>query len=62
MEGMVVFDDMPGFPAAQAELAGLIREGRVQYREEIFDGLASLPEAFCGLFSGQSFGRRLVRV
>jgi hypothetical protein len=62
MEGMVVFDDMPGFPAAQAELAGLIREGRVQYREEIFDGIASLPEAFCGLFSGQSFGRRLVRV
>jgi hypothetical protein len=62
MEGMVVFDDMPGFPAAQAELAGLIRDGRVQYREEIFDGIASLPEAFCGLFSGQSFGRRLVRV
>ena len=62
MEGMVVFDDMPHFPAAQAELAGLIRDGRVQYREEIFDGLASLPEAFCGLFSGQSFGRRLVRV
>jgi hypothetical protein len=62
MEGMVVFDDMPHFPAAQEQLAGLIRDGRVQYREEIFDGLASLPEAFCGLFSGQSFGRRLVRV
>ncbi len=62
MEGMVVFDDMPGFPAAQAELAGMIRAGQVRYREEIFDGLASLPAAFSGLFTGQSFGRRLIRV
>jgi len=61
-EGMVVFDDMPGFPAAQAELAGMIRAGQVKYREEIFDGLASLPAAFSGLFTGQSFGRRLIRV
>lgn len=62
MEGMVVFDDLPQFPAAQEQLAGLIRDGKVAYREEIFDGLASLPEAFCGLFSGASFGRRLIRL
>jgi hypothetical protein len=62
MEGLVVFDDMPQFAAAQAELAGLIRDGRMQYREELFDGLASLPQAFCGLFTGASFGRRLVRL
>lgn len=62
MEGLVVFDDLPGFAAAQAELAGLIQDGTVKYREEVFDGLASLPAAFCGLFSGASFGRRVVRV
>lgn len=62
MEGMVVFDDLPGFAAAQAELAGLIKSGAVKYREEVFEGLASLPEAFCGLFTGASFGRRVVRV
>jgi NADPH-dependent curcumin reductase CurA len=39
-----------------------IRAGQVKYREEIFDGLASLPAAFSGLFTGQSFGRRLIRV
>nr|WP_310522518.1 NADP-dependent oxidoreductase [Polymorphobacter sp.] len=62
MEGMVVFDDLPGFAAAQAELAGMIHDGRVVYREEVFEGLASLPAAFCGLFTGASFGRRVVRV
>lgn len=62
MEGLVVFDDLPGFAAAQAELAALIRAGQLVYREEVFEGLASLPEAFCGLFTGASFGRRVVRV
>ncbi len=62
MEGMVVFDDLPGCAAAQAELADLIKSGAIQYREEIFEGLESLPQAFCGLFSGASFGRRVVRI
>lgn len=62
MEGLVVFDDLPGFAAAQAELAELIKNGTIKYREEVFEGLESLPEAFCGLFTGASFGRRVVRV
>lgn len=62
MEGLVVFDDLPHFAAAQAELADFIKSGAVKYREEVFEGLAALPEAFCGLFTGASFGRRVVRV
>jgi hypothetical protein len=62
MEGLVVFDDLPEFAEAQAALAGLIHSGAVKYREEVFEGLDSLPAAFCGLFSGASFGRRIVRV
>ena len=61
-EGMVVFDDLGSFAAAQGELARLISSGAVVYREEVFEGLESLPAAFCGLFSGASFGRRVVRV
>ncbi|WP_416907561.1 MAG: NADP-dependent oxidoreductase [Polymorphobacter sp.] len=61
MEGILVFDDLAGFAEAQAGMAALVRDGLV-YREEIFDGLAQLPEAFCGLFTGASFGRRLVRI
>jgi NADPH-dependent curcumin reductase len=62
MEGLVVFDDLPGFAEAQSALAELIKNGTIQYREEVFEGLESLPAAFCGLFSGASFGRRVVRV
>ncbi|MBC7504108.1 MAG: NADP-dependent oxidoreductase [Sandarakinorhabdus sp.] len=62
MEGILVFDDLGGFAAAQAELAALIANGAIKYREEVFEGLAALPAAFCGLFTGASFGRRVVRV
>ncbi|WP_287889073.1 NADP-dependent oxidoreductase [Blastomonas sp.] len=62
MRGLVVFDDIPQFAAAQAEMGGMIRDGKLVYREELFDGLDQLPQAFCGLFTGANFGRRLVRL
>lgn len=63
MEGLVVFDDLAGFPAAQAEVAAMIRDGKLATREVIRDGIPALPELFCELFGGGSdFGRRLVRV
>ncbi|MDO9487264.1 MAG: NADP-dependent oxidoreductase [Sphingomonadaceae bacterium] len=64
MEGMVVFDDLPAFPAAQAGVAALIRDGKLKTREVIRDGVAALPQLFSELFApgNADFGRRLVRV
>ncbi len=62
MEGLVVFDDLKAFPAAQSELAELIAGGRLAYVEERFYGLESAPEAFCGLFRGENFGRRIIHL
>lgn len=64
MEGMVVFDDLPAFPAAQGEVAGLLRLGKLKTREVIRHSIAALPQLFSELFEGGNadFGRRLVRV
>jgi hypothetical protein len=59
MEGLVVFDDLRGFPAAQAEVAGLLRDGLLHSRDVVGNGLASLPGLFVGLFTGSDYGRRL---
>lgn len=59
MEGLVVFDDLPHFAAAQSEVAGLLREGALVTREVVGKGLESLPGLFEGLFSGEDFGRRI---
>lgn len=62
MEGLVVFDDMRQFPEAQTQMAAWIAAGDLKYREERFDGIEALPGAFAGLFTGESFGRRIVRL
>ena len=60
MEGLVVYDYGVQFNEARAQLAEWVRTGKLSYREEIIDGLEQAPSAFIGLFTGDSFGRRLV--
>jgi NADPH-dependent curcumin reductase CurA len=43
-------------------MAGWIADGSLKIAIEEFDGLETLPEAFCGLFRGENFGRRLARL
>jgi NADPH-dependent curcumin reductase CurA len=62
MEGLVVYDYAVQFNDARAQMAEWVREGKLTYREEIIEGLEQAPAAFIGLFKGESFGRRLVRV
>jgi len=62
MQGLVVFDDMPNFPEAQGLISELIRSKKLVFKEEFFEGMENLPNAFCGLFKGENFGRRLVKI
>jgi NADPH-dependent curcumin reductase CurA len=62
MEGLVVFDDLRGFAAAQEELGAFIEAGAVQVREMRYKGIETAPEAFIGLFEGEGFGRRIIEV
>ena len=41
---------------------GLIGKGELKLKEERFSGIETMPEAFCGLFRGENFGRRVVQV
>lgn len=63
MEGLVVFDDLRAFAAAQLECAAMITDGRLKLAEVVSDGIASLPQAFCDLFQpGAAFGRRIAKL
>lgn len=62
MQGLVVFDFAREFPAALTELSQMISAGKLAVREERFEGIVNMPAAFCGLFRGENFGRRVVRV
>ncbi len=62
MQGLVVFDFAREFPVALNEMATLIAKGELKLKEERFEGIEKMPEAFCGLFRGENFGRRVTKV
>ncbi|PJK28130.1 NADP-dependent oxidoreductase [Minwuia thermotolerans] len=61
MQGLVVFDDLPWDDAERA-MAEHVLAGEIVWRDEIGEGLESIPEAFAGLFRGENRGRRLARL
>ena len=62
LEGFIIFDHYARFPEFLAEVAPWVRDGRLQYRETIVDGIENVPAAFAGLFRGENVGKMLVRV
>lgn len=62
MQGLVVFDFAREFPEALDRMAQMIAAGNLKYAEERFKGIEAMPEAFCGLFRGENFGRRVVEI
>jgi NADPH-dependent curcumin reductase CurA len=62
MEGMVVFDYAERFPAAVAELAGYLKDGRMKSREDVVAGIETFPETLLRLFRGDNFGKLVLQV
>jgi NADPH-dependent curcumin reductase CurA len=62
LQGFIIFDHNARFPEFLAEVAPWVREGKLQYRETIVDGIENAPSAFTGLFHGDNVGKMLVRV
>jgi NADPH-dependent curcumin reductase CurA len=62
IEGFLVMDFAHRHEHALGRLAGWLAEGRLQYREDVVEGLESAPRAFIGLLRGENRGKLLVKV
>jgi hypothetical protein len=62
LQGFIVTDHLARFPEFAAEVGPWVRDGRIEYRETVLDGIENLPTAFAGLFRGDNVGKMLVRV
>lgn len=62
MTGMVVFDYADRYPEAGREMAGWLKSGQLKTREDIVDGLETFPETLLKLFSGENFGKLVIKV
>lgn len=56
VRGFIQRDFAHLFPRFLEDMGRWLKEGHIQYREDIVDGLENAPEAFFGLLKGRNFG------
>jgi NADPH-dependent curcumin reductase len=62
MEGMIVFDYADRYPQAVRDIGAWIAEGKLNSREDVVEGLETFPETLLKLFSGENFGKLVLKV
>jgi NADPH-dependent curcumin reductase len=60
IQGFIISEQMEFWGQARGELARLVGDRTLRYRETISPGLESAPEALAGLLKGRNFGKQLV--
>ena len=62
VRGFIIFDHFDRFPAFISEVGPMVKDGTIEYRETVAEGLEAAPEAFLELLKGGNFGKQLVKV
>jgi NADPH-dependent curcumin reductase CurA len=62
IQGYIITDHYDRFPEFGAQAAEWVRDGALQYRETVVEGIENAPQAFCGLLRGENIGKMLVKV
>ena len=61
MEGIVVFDWANRYGEAAKEMGGWLAAGKLKSREDIVEGIETFPETLNKLFTGENFGKLLIK-
>jgi hypothetical protein len=62
IRGFIVSDHADLMPDFLRDVGGWLREGKIQYRETIVEGLHNAPDAFIGVLRGDNVGKMLVKL
>ena len=62
LQGYIITDHGDRFGEFARQATEWVRDGRLQYRETIVEGIENAPSAFLGLLRGQNIGKMLVAV
>ncbi|MFT5014971.1 MAG: NADPH-dependent curcumin reductase CurA, partial [Dinoroseobacter sp.] len=58
----IVTEWIEEFESSSKQLGDWIKEGKLKYRETIVEGLENAPTAFKMLFTGENFGKLMIKV
>lgn len=62
MQGFIIFDDYAHrYNEFASQMTEWLSEGKIQYKEQVVDGLENAPNAFMGLLQGENFGKLVIK-
>ncbi|WP_338590221.1 NADP-dependent oxidoreductase [Shewanella khirikhana] len=63
VQGFIIFDDYGHrYGEFERDMSQWLAEGKIQYREQIEQGLENAPEQLIGLLEGKNFGKLVIQV
>lgn len=62
LKGFIGSDHNDLLPQFYADMGQWIEEDRMKWKETVLEGIENAPKAFIGLFSGENFGKMLVKI
>lgn len=62
VEGFLLDDFEPAYAAARGELMEWYRQGFLETREDVSNGIETAPHAFVRMLKGENFGKQLVKL
>lgn len=62
VEGFLVSDYADRFREGLAEMSEWLKQGKLKYREQIYEGFENTPRAFIGMLEGENTGKMLVKL
>ena len=61
-EGFLVSQFADRYPEGLMQIAQWLKEGKLQYKEDVEYGLENTPRAFMAMLEGRNLGKQLVKV
>ena len=62
MQGFIILDYLPRMMEAIQDLMGWVSSGELKYRVDVQEGFDNIPQTLQRLYTGENFGKQLLRI
>ena len=62
IRGFLIFDHQNEIEPFETDMSNWLLEGKIKFKETIFEGIENAPKSFIALLNGKNIGKMLVKI